>query len=63
MRILIVEDEPLLASRLAATCGERGYVVDIAADGERADFLVSWRAIVSKGRKPPQGVFKATSGK
>jgi two-component system OmpR family response regulator len=41
MRILIVEDEPLLASRLAATCGERGYVVDIAADGERADFLVS----------------------
>jgi two-component system OmpR family response regulator len=41
MRILIVEDEPPLASRLAATCGERGYVVDIAADGERADFLVS----------------------
>jgi two-component system OmpR family response regulator len=41
MRILIVEDEPLLASRLAATCRERGYVVDIAADGERADFLVS----------------------
>jgi two-component system OmpR family response regulator len=41
MRILIVEDESLLASRLAATCGERGYVVDIATDGERADFLAS----------------------
>ena len=39
MRILIVEDEPLLASRLAATLGERGYVVDVAADGERGDFL------------------------
>ncbi len=39
MRILIVEDEPLLASRLAATLGERGYAVDVAADGERADFL------------------------
>jgi two-component system OmpR family response regulator len=41
MRILIVEDEPLLANRLATTLGERGYVVDIAADGERGDFLVS----------------------
>ena len=39
MRILIVEDEPLLASRLAATLGERGYATDVAADGERADFL------------------------
>ena len=41
MRILIVEDESLLADRLAATLGERGYAVDVAADGERADFLVS----------------------
>ncbi len=40
MRVLIAEDEPLLASRLAATLGERGYVVDVAGDGERADFLV-----------------------
>ena len=39
MRILIVEDEPLLADRLAVTLGERGYAVDVAADGERADFL------------------------
>ena len=41
MRVLIVEDESLLANRLAATLGERGYAVDVAADGERADFLVS----------------------
>ena len=40
MRILIVEDESLLANRLAASLVERGYVADIAADGERADFLV-----------------------
>jgi two-component system OmpR family response regulator len=41
MRVLIVEDEPQLASRLGATLGERGYAVDVAADGERGDFLVS----------------------
>src|SRR5689334_1491325 len=41
MRILIVEDEPLLADRLAATLGEHGYVVDVARDGERGDFLAS----------------------
>jgi two-component system OmpR family response regulator len=40
MRILIVEDEPLLASRVAAACEERGYVVDVAPDGERGDFLL-----------------------
>jgi DNA-binding response OmpR family regulator len=32
MRILIVEDESLLANRLATTLGERGYVVDIATE-------------------------------
>src|SRR5215475_1066505 len=41
MRILIVEDESLLADRLATTLGERGYAVDIARDGERGDFLAS----------------------
>jgi two-component system OmpR family response regulator len=41
MRILIVEDESLLADRLATTLGDRGYAVDIATDGERGDFLVS----------------------
>jgi two-component system, OmpR family, response regulator len=41
MRVLIVEDESLLAGRLAAALGERGYAVDVAADRGRADFLVS----------------------
>lgn len=41
MRILVVEDESLLANRLSAALGERGYAVDVAADGERADFLVN----------------------
>jgi two-component system OmpR family response regulator len=41
MRILIAEDESLLATRLATTCGQHGYVVDVATDGEHADFLVS----------------------
>ena len=40
MRILIVEDESLLADRLAAALGERGYAVDVAADGEQGDFLL-----------------------
>lgn len=44
MRLLIIEDESLLADRLAATCRERGYVVDVAADGEHGDFLVSTEA-------------------
>jgi len=39
LRILIVEDEPVLARHLAeAACGS-GYAVDRAADGERADLL------------------------
>ena len=41
MRLLIVEDEALLADRLAAACRERGYAVDVAADGERADLLAT----------------------
>ena len=39
MRVLVVEDEPLLAQRLAKALGDAGYAVDQAADGERADFL------------------------
>jgi two-component system, OmpR family, response regulator len=39
MRILVVEDEQLLAQQLANALGEAGYAVDRAADGERADFL------------------------
>lgn len=39
MRVLVVEDEQLLAQQLANALGEAGYAVDCAADGERADFL------------------------
>jgi len=39
VRVLVVEDEALLAEQLAGALGEAGYAVDCAADGERADFL------------------------
>jgi two-component system, OmpR family, response regulator len=39
LRVLVVEDEALLASQLASALDEAGYAVDTAADGERADFL------------------------
>ena len=39
MRLLLVEDEARLADHLARALGTSGYVVDVAADGERADFL------------------------
>ena len=40
MRVLIVDDEPALSEHLAQALGAAGYVVDLAADGERADFAV-----------------------
>jgi two-component system, OmpR family, response regulator len=39
LRILVVEDETLLAKQLASALTEAGYAVDCAADGERGDFL------------------------
>ncbi|MEO8191526.1 MAG: response regulator transcription factor [Acidobacteriota bacterium] len=39
MRLLVVEDEPLLSKRLAGALTEAGYAVDCAADGQRAEFL------------------------
>lgn len=39
MRLLLVEDEARLAEHLAAALRASGYAVDVAADGERADFL------------------------
>jgi two-component system OmpR family response regulator len=39
MRVLVVEDEALLAQQLASALGDAGYAVDCAADGERAEFL------------------------
>ena len=40
MRILIVDDEPALAEHLAQALSDAGYAVDVAGDGERADFAV-----------------------
>jgi two-component system OmpR family response regulator len=39
MKLLLAEDEQRLADRLAAAFGEAGYAVDVATDGEHADFL------------------------
>lgn len=39
MRILIVEDEPRLAKRVATALSAVGYVADHADDGEKADFM------------------------
>jgi two-component system OmpR family response regulator len=39
VRVLVVEDEALLAQQLSSALGEAGYAVDCADDGERADFL------------------------
>jgi two-component system OmpR family response regulator len=40
VRILIVEDEPLLADQLVAAARAAGYAVDHATDGRQADILV-----------------------
>jgi len=40
MRVLIVDDEPALSQHLAKSLGDAGYAVDVAADGEQADFAV-----------------------
>ena len=39
MRILVVEDEAALAAQLCASLSNAGYAVDVARDGERAEFL------------------------
>jgi two-component system, OmpR family, response regulator len=39
VRVLVVEDEKRLSRQLAVALTESGYAVDIASDGERADFL------------------------
>ena len=40
MKVLVVEDQVLLAKQLSAALDHAGYAVDRAADGERADFLI-----------------------
>ncbi len=39
VRVLVVEDEPLLLRQLSQALTDAGYVVDTAADGTAADFL------------------------
>ena len=39
MRILVVEDDPILQRQLRERLGADGYAVDVAADGEEAAFL------------------------
>jgi two-component system, OmpR family, response regulator len=40
VRLLIVEDEPVLREQLARALEQSGYAVDAVEDGERADFAV-----------------------
>lgn len=44
MRVLVVEDEMALARQVAAALGAGGYAIDVATDGERADFLARTEA-------------------
>jgi two-component system OmpR family response regulator len=49
MRVLVVEDEADLASTLSRALGEAHFAVDIAADGDEAQFMlteVSYDAVV-----------------
>jgi two-component system OmpR family response regulator len=39
VRVLVVEDEALLARQLTSALGDAGYAVDSAEDGEQADLL------------------------
>jgi two-component system OmpR family response regulator len=39
VRVLIVEDEVVLAQQLSQALAAAGYAVDLAGDGERAEFL------------------------
>ena len=40
VRVLVVEDERVLREQLAGALVDAGYVADVVADGERADFAV-----------------------
>ena len=39
MRVLIVEDDPLLSGQLAAALRDAGFVTDCAADGVQGEYL------------------------
>jgi two-component system OmpR family response regulator len=44
MRILVVEDDPVLRDGLSRSLRNAGYAVDIAQDGKLADDLLSVHA-------------------
>jgi two-component system OmpR family response regulator len=44
VRVLIAEDEPAIARQLDAALRDAGYAVDVAHDGECADFLAATEA-------------------
>jgi two-component system OmpR family response regulator len=44
MRVLLVEDEATLARQVRDALADAGYVVDVAEDGARADFLARTEA-------------------
>ena len=49
MRVLVVEDETDLASTLSRALGEAHFAVDIAGDGDEAQFMlgeVTYDAVV-----------------
>jgi len=39
MRVLLVEDEPLLRQQLCDALQQQGYAVDVASEGEEALFM------------------------
>ena len=39
MRVLLVEDEPVLAGQIRQALGDMEFAVDLAADGEEAEYL------------------------
>jgi DNA-binding response OmpR family regulator len=41
MRLLLVEDEPRMASLVARGLREQSYAVDIAADGDQALYMAA----------------------
>ena len=41
MRVLIIEDDPVLSGQLAAAMQDAGFVVDCAANGDEGEFLGS----------------------
>ena len=45
MKVLVVEDEPLMASFIARGLQDSGYAVEIASDGGRAIAAASLRTL------------------